>query len=664
MSDLQATTKLERYFIWPLLGIATLALSFVYVWKLITTPQFDVLPYALDSVLLQLRDRDSAIVVRIAYRLLSLIGVVLSLVVSAICFRAGITNNKHSILVRGSVFSAFGVACGLFIPYLGYSEATRIAPVMIIGLFAWSFGILHIFKYFCLFPRRVVMKQIGTRGRKRERTIYEKYGRESMVALQLVFLSILLIWLPGLLNDSDGRFLFLLFAAIAIWYGLLLLPKYFRFTWWTLALLKIERTASRLTTRLSLEEKLADTRYAVACAALTAIGLYLGAAMIFEADAAFPNQGNQNLFFFFRIAILSWFPMVLYIPLGYHAYSPFENERQFEIVRLSLLFGLLTPLALTLILFCMTFLFVSTHFVFGFEPELVQAIRTTFELIGRVSFFVLISGPWIWLSYLVGLLLSIFWKGTIDPRYAFTKASAFTLLTFMLGGLFLLAEAWGSALLSKSILPGTWSPALATLFVSLSFRPLRSFANQLSKRILVRIAPDDELMKGTRKPATVVFIDLVGYTRLSAENEKDALLHAGVLHKLAYVTAGRHSGRLVKTIGDAAMMTFQGDASALAAVAAIKAAYLERCAALEITPLEITTGMHSGEVIEGKNGDVFGKNVNLAARLQTLAKAGEVVVSSAIAKAEGFSEAMFEWLGDVTLKNVPEPVSCYRLVSG
>ena len=83
--------------------------------------------------------------------------------------------------------------------------------------------------------------------------------------------------------------------------------------------------------------------------------------------------------------------------------------------------------------------------------------------------------------------------------------------------------------------------------------------------------------------------------------------------------------------------------------------------ALNLPALPLHFGIHAGEVVRQRDGDVFGGTVNLAARLQGLAGAGELVVSDAVAgplQAAGFS---LESLGEKKLKNVPEPVACFRV---
>lgn len=84
--------------------------------------------------------------------------------------------------------------------------------------------------------------------------------------------------------------------------------------------------------------------------------------------------------------------------------------------------------------------------------------------------------------------------------------------------------------------------------------------------------------------------------------------------------------------------------------------------ALQLPALPLHFGIHAGEVVRQRDGDVFGGTVNLAARLQSLAGAGELVVSEVVAgplRQVGFT---LESLGEKKLKNVPTPVSCYRVL--
>ena len=80
---------------------------------------------------------------------------------------------------------------------------------------------------------------------------------------------------------------------------------------------------------------------------------------------------------------------------------------------------------------------------------------------------------------------------------------------------------------------------------------------------------------------------------------------------------------------------------------------------LNLPALPLHFGLHTGEVVRDKDGDIFGGTVNLAARLQGVAHAGEIVVSDSVASALAQGNFSFRSLGAKALKNVPAPVTCF-----
>lgn len=165
-----------------------------------------------------------------------------------------------------------------------------------------------------------------------------------------------------------------------------------------------------------------------------------------------------------------------------------------------------------------------------------------------------------------------------------------------------------------------------------------------------------------RRLAAIMFTDLVGYTSLSQKNEALALQLLEEHRKLLRPFFVKHSGREVKTMGDAFLVEF---ASALDGV---------KCA-LEIQqalhqlnsgrppegqiPLRI--GIHLGDVIH-EESDVYGDAVNIASRIEPLAEPGGICVTEQVfAQVKNKVGASFEGLGQRQLKNVESPVEVYRM---
>jgi adenylate cyclase len=158
-----------------------------------------------------------------------------------------------------------------------------------------------------------------------------------------------------------------------------------------------------------------------------------------------------------------------------------------------------------------------------------------------------------------------------------------------------------------------------------------------------------------RSDPAVVFADLSGFSRLTEVHGDRAAMRFGTrLRDVAERVARRHGGRLVKLLGDGAMLHFDSAASALAAGREL----LSRDHWPADLPLP-HLGAHAGPVVE-RDGDIFGGTVNIAARLANVAAGGEMLVSAELASAAGALE-LLEPAGEHDLKNISRSISTYRL---
>lgn len=158
-----------------------------------------------------------------------------------------------------------------------------------------------------------------------------------------------------------------------------------------------------------------------------------------------------------------------------------------------------------------------------------------------------------------------------------------------------------------------------------------------------------------RVEATFGFIDLAGFTALTeAQGDEDAADVATRFAEMTRSTLGS-GDRLVKTIGDAVLVTCPEPASGVAFVERLLTA-----AAAEPGFPSLRAGLHHGEAVQ-RDGDVFGAAVNLAARVAAEAHAGEVLGTESIAKAAQASGIPVADLGGVLLKNVRGYVRLFSL---
>ena len=133
------------------------------------------------------------------------------------------------------------------------------------------------------------------------------------------------------------------------------------------------------------------------------------------------------------------------------------------------------------------------------------------------------------------------------------------------------------------------------------------------------------------RSVAVLFADVAGSTRLYEQlGDEKALAEIGACLALVAATARGHGGRLVKTIGDEAMIAFPDAAEAVAAAAEFQQRMAEHTRERNLR-LAFRVGIHCGPALE-TDGDMFGDSVNVAARMVGLAKSGQVIVSGATAE--------------------------------
>lgn len=152
----------------------------------------------------------------------------------------------------------------------------------------------------------------------------------------------------------------------------------------------------------------------------------------------------------------------------------------------------------------------------------------------------------------------------------------------------------------------------------------------------------------------VLFADLAGYTALTeAHGDLDAATIAQRFYDLARdsLVGDAH---LVKTIGDAVMIVASNAEDAVAtAVRLASAVDVERAFP------SLRAGLHGGTAIE-RNGDYFGGTVNLAARVSSHARGGQVLCTRAVAEVLAKNARIdAQPIGSATFKNMQQPVELY-----
>jgi adenylate cyclase len=164
-----------------------------------------------------------------------------------------------------------------------------------------------------------------------------------------------------------------------------------------------------------------------------------------------------------------------------------------------------------------------------------------------------------------------------------------------------------------------------------------------------------------RRLTAIVAADVVGYSRLMGADE------AGTLTALKSIRAdfiddkiAQHQGRIVKLTGDGILAEFSSVVGAVACAVEIQRGIRERNTNVpKDRRIEFRIGINLGDVIV-EGDDIFGDGVNVAARLESIAKPGGIAISHSARDHVGNRlDLAFEDLGEQKLKNIERPIRVY-----
>lgn len=210
----------------------------------------------------------------------------------------------------------------------------------------------------------------------------------------------------------------------------------------------------------------------------------------------------------------------------------------------------------------------------------------------------------------------------------------------------------------------------------------RLFGEYLDPRIVEQLIERTEVLEGgTRQPATVMFVDLEGFTSLAEDLDPPELMRFlnGFLALISQPIGG-HAGVTDKYMGDAIMAFWgppftasDGHAQAACAAALEQRAMLPELRALlpAASRLDMRTGLAAGEVVAGsvgpaqaRNYTVIGDTVNLAARLEVLNKSfGTRILVNRACRDQAGADFLFREIGMVRVRGRLRPEPVYELMA-
>jgi adenylate cyclase len=161
-----------------------------------------------------------------------------------------------------------------------------------------------------------------------------------------------------------------------------------------------------------------------------------------------------------------------------------------------------------------------------------------------------------------------------------------------------------------------------------------------------------------RRRATLVSADAAGYSRLMAVDELSTIQAIKIFREAAEQIAVEHGGRLVDSPGDNLLFEYGSAASALDASLRFQQFVLETNE--QYGPddrMQFRMGVHSGEVVVDTDR-IYGSGINIAARLERLARPGGICISELVRNEAGDMPPL-EDIGPQHVKNIPHPIHAF-----
>lgn len=172
------------------------------------------------------------------------------------------------------------------------------------------------------------------------------------------------------------------------------------------------------------------------------------------------------------------------------------------------------------------------------------------------------------------------------------------------------------------------------------------------------LKPRDPDMPPGSSRSTIVFVDLALFSSLAEmEGDEAAVRVVDRFDQSVRELSSRHDGRVVKQIGDEFMLIFRDPAAAVRF-----AVELQETMARTERFVPLRTGIHHGTVIY-RLGDYWGRAVNVAARIVSMAMPSSILVTEPVAKAAVDQGIEVVELGVRELRGMEEPLSIYRVVT-
>ncbi|MEO1259983.1 MAG: helix-turn-helix domain-containing protein [Bacteroidota bacterium] len=161
--------------------------------------------------------------------------------------------------------------------------------------------------------------------------------------------------------------------------------------------------------------------------------------------------------------------------------------------------------------------------------------------------------------------------------------------------------------------------------------------------------------QSTRRLAAVMFTDIVGYTALMQQDEKEAATARARHREVFNLYHEKHEGEILQYFGDGTLSVFQSGVEAVECALAIQLALNKK----QGVPLRI--GLHIGDIVFDGT-DIYGNGVNLASRIESMGVAGSILLSKKLNdEIKNHPQLKTKSLGLFALKNILEAVEIFAV---
>jgi adenylate cyclase len=182
-------------------------------------------------------------------------------------------------------------------------------------------------------------------------------------------------------------------------------------------------------------------------------------------------------------------------------------------------------------------------------------------------------------------------------------------------------------------------------------------------QVTTSMAMSSESAEVQRKLTTILAADAEGYSRVMEADEVGTLAALRAARAVFKTSIARHHGRIANTAGDSLIAEFPSVVEAVQCAVEVQRE-LDGRGAGPAAALRFRIGVHLGDVIVD-GSDLLGEGVNLAARLQSLAEPGGILISQQVYdQVQHKLSVSFEYLGAQHLKNLTDDVAVYRVSPG